>query len=248
MSAFIGVSNEICVNLFSRSIALSCLVLAGCAGSVKPQASSDLTLTRNVDLPTPSRPDQASATRQYLVGPADKLRVDVYALDDMTREVQVDSAGYISVPIAGSIDVNGRTPQEVAAAIEGKLRAAYVRDPQVSVNLVEVASQMVTVDGEVKEPGLYPVSAHMTLMRVIAAAKGTTEFRDLKNVVILRTLGKQRMAGVYNLSAIRAGRYGDPQIFPNDVVLVGDSAALKLLHDVIQISPAVLAPLIYIIR
>src|SRR3546814_12026329 len=88
----------------------------------------------------------------------------------------------------------------------------YVRNPQVTVNIKSSVSQVVTVDGEVKEPGLYPVTNQMTLMRVIASAKGLSEFAKQEQVVILRTVDNQRMAGLYDISAIRLGAYADPQI------------------------------------
>lgn len=223
-------------------------MLTSCAGGIRPKASGDLTLTTDAELPAPAMTDQSSMTRPYQVGPGDKLRIDVYALDDLSREVTVDSSGWISFPISGALEVNGMSPRQIAAAIGARLSAGFVRDPQVSVNLVDVASQMVTVDGEVKDPGLYPVGTHTSLMRVIAAAKGTTEFSNPRNVVIVRTIGTKRYAGVYNLVSIRSGKYPDPQIYSNDVVLVGDSSAKKVLHDFIQLSPAVLTPLVLLLN
>ncbi|WP_204301713.1 SLBB domain-containing protein, partial [Stenotrophomonas maltophilia] len=73
--------------------------------------------------------------------------------------------------------------------------------PQVVVNIKSSVSQVATVDGQVVEPGLYPVTNQMTLMRVIASAKGLTEFARQEDVVILRTVNGQRMAGLYNIDA-----------------------------------------------
>ncbi len=79
------------------------------------------------------------------------------------------------------------------------------------------------------EPGLYPVTNQMTLMRVIASAKGLTEFARQEDVVILRTVNGQRMAGLYNIDAIRRGVYPDPPIYANDVIAVGDLRAAPLV-------------------
>lgn len=211
-------------------------------------ASDTLVLASDAELPVPGGADQVAATREYLVGPADKLRIDAYPLEDLSREVLVDSAGWISFPLVGQLRVSGKSPSEITLLIEERLRSAYVRDPQVSVNVVEAASQVVIVDGEVTEPGLYPISNHTSLMRVIAGAKGLSEFSNPKNVVVLRTIGQKQYAGVYNLNSIRAGRYEDPKIYSNDVVLVGESAGKRVLQNLIQISPAVLAPMIYLLR
>src|SRR3546814_7431285 len=91
-------------------------------------------------------------------------------------------------------------------------------------------SQVVTVDGEVKEPGLYPVTNQMTLMRVIASAKGLSEFAKQEQVVILRTVDNQRMAGLYDIAAIRQGAYADPAVYANDVVIIGDSPQRRLFR------------------
>ncbi|WP_196782026.1 hypothetical protein, partial [Salmonella enterica] len=73
----------------------------------------------------------------------------------------------------------------------------------------------------------------MTLMRAVATAKGTTEFAKLDDVVIFRTVNGQKMAALYNLKAIRQGAYDDPEVFANDVVVVGDSPARRLFKDIL---------------
>ncbi|MBC7042118.1 polysaccharide export protein, partial [Salmonella enterica subsp. enterica serovar Enteritidis] len=80
---------------------------------------------------------------------------------------------------------------------------------------------------------LYPVNGRMTLMRAVATAKGTTEFAKLDDVVIFRTVNGQKMAALYNLKAIRQGAYDDPEVFANDVVVVGDSPARRLFKDIL---------------
>jgi polysaccharide export outer membrane protein len=150
--------------------------------------------------------------------------------------------------LAGIIEAAGRTPAEVENEIEARLRGRYIRDPQVTVNLKETVSQVITVDGQVKEPGLYPVIGKMTLMRAVATAKGTAEFAKLEDVVIFRTVNGEDMAALYNLSAIRRGSYSDPEVFANDVVVVGDSKARRLFKDALQIVPALATPLILLLN
>src|SRR3546814_8477883 len=121
-------------------------------------------------------------------------------------------------------------------------------NPQVTVNIKSSVSQVVTVDGEVKEPGLYPVTNQMTLMRVIASAKGLSEFAKQEQVVILRTVDNQRMAGLYDISAIRLGAYADPPVYANDVVIIGDSPQRRLFRDVVSLAPLLAAPLVAVLR
>jgi polysaccharide export outer membrane protein len=84
----------------------------------------------------------------------------------------------------------------------------------------------------------------MTLMRAIATAKGLDEFANQSDVVVFRTVEGQKLAALYNLKAIRRGAYEDPEIFANDVVVVGDSSARRLFRDIIQASPLLTTPLI----
>lgn len=196
-------------------------------------------------LPLPDRQDIASEERPYLIGPFDKLLIDVFGIDELSeREVQTDASGRISFPLAGTVEAAGRTPAEVEGILEERLRAAFVRDPQVTVNLKETVSQVVTVDGQVVEPGLYPVVGRMTLMRAVATAKGASEFAKLDDVVVFRTVKGQNYAALYNLGAIRRGAYPDPDIFANDVVVVGDSKARRIFKDVLQVVPLLTGPLI----
>lgn len=223
--------------------------LAGCAGTPPPQPSDQLTvLPDSQGLPAPNREDLTAADRPALIGPLDTIEVDVFNVPDLSREMQVDASGRISMPLVGTIDARGKTAGELASAIEDALRGRYVRNPEVTVNIKSSVSQVVTVDGQVAEPGLYPVTNQMTLMRVIASARGMTEFARVEEVVILRTVDNQRMAGLYDLGAIRRGAYADPPIYANDVVVVGDSPARRLFRDVIATAPLVVAPLVAILR
>jgi len=188
------------------------------------------------DLPPPSTADVA--VRQYQVGPLDQLDVDVYGIEALSkREIVVDAAGRFSFPLIGDVAAAGKTPSQIQNEIAARLREKHVRDPQVSVNVRETRSQVVTIDGEVKEPGIYPVLGRMTLMRAVASAKGVSEVARLDDVVVFRTVRGQRMAALYNLRAIRNGMYADPEIFPNDIVMVGDSPARRIFKDVIQVAP-----------
>ncbi|MHA6317715.1 polysaccharide biosynthesis/export family protein [Altererythrobacter sp. CAU 1778] len=200
-------------------------------------------------LPEPSSTDILQENRPYLIGPFDKLVIDVFGIEELSqREVQADVGGRLSFPLVGTIDASGKTPAELENEIEARLRAAYVRDPQVTVNLKETVSQVVTVDGQVGRPGLYPVVGRMTLMRAVATAQGTSEFAKLDDVVVFRTVDGQRYAALYNLKAIRRGNYADPEIFANDVVIVGDSQARRLFRDLLQVAPLLTSPLIVALR
>jgi polysaccharide biosynthesis/export protein len=230
-------------------IIMLALVASGCAGKTVLGGSPNVKVSQSGELPAPERADLFEQNRPYLIGPFDKLVIDVFGIEELSRkEVQTDAGGRISFPLAGIIETAGKTPGELEDIIEERLRGEFVRDPQVTVNLKETVSQVITVDGQVKEPGLYPVVGRMTLMRAVATAKGTDEFAKLDDIVIFRTVQGQRMAALYNLKAIRRGQYNDPEVFANDVVVVGDSSARRLFKDILQIAPLLSTPIIVLLQ
>jgi polysaccharide biosynthesis/export protein len=233
------------------SIPLLCLALAtaGCSSHEPIRSSGNLTVVpEQTTLPPPGRSDLTAADRPALIGPLDTIEVSVFGIPDLDREMQVDASGRIAMPLAGTIDARGKTAEELAASIETALRTRYVRNPQVTVNIKSSVSQVVTIDGSVVEPGLYPVTNQMTLMRVVASAKGLTEFARQDDVVILRTVGDRRMAGLYNIAAIRRGAYDDPPVYANDVIVVGDSPQRRLFRDLVSLAPVLAAPLIAVLQ
>ena len=233
-----------CLRTFG--FAFTALTISACGTKVEPLTSSPtVTAVQSGELPTPPAEDSKSNLRSYRIGALDKLAIQVYGLPDLSlKEIQTDASGRISVPLAGSIEAGGRTPAEVEQLIEDRLRAEYVRHPEVTVNLLDAVSETVTVDGQVEKPGVYPVLARMTLMQAVASASGTTDDAKLDDVVVFRTVEGQRYAALYNIKSIRRGLYQDPNIYPHDIVIVGDSPARRLFRDVLQVVPLLTTPLV----
>jgi polysaccharide export outer membrane protein len=233
------------------AMALCCLT-AGCAaaplGPVRGpdgQLSSRVQVISASELPPPSHADLSGPARPYLIGPFDTLTIDVFGIEELSRrEIRADAAGRISFPLAGTIDAAGSTPAQLEDQIEQRLRERHIRDPQVTVNLKETVSRVITVDGQVRQPGLYPVVGRMTLMRAVATAHGLSEYARQDDVVVFRTVDGQQLAALYNLQAIRRGTYEDPEVFANDVVIVGDSPARRIFRDALQLLPLLSTPLI----
>lgn len=225
------------------------LAVSGCGRPQPIRSNGSLSVVEgSIELPAPVRADLTAADRPALIGPLDTIEVDVFGIPELRREMQVDASGRIAMPLAGTIDARGKTAQELANEIEAALKTRYVRDPEVTINIKSSVSQVVTIDGQVAEPGLYPVTNQMTLMRVIASAKGLSEFARQEDVVILRTVGGKRMAGLYNVAEIRRGTYEDPMIYANDVIIVGDSPQRRMFRDLVSLSPLIAAPLIAVLQ
>ncbi len=224
------------------------LLVAGCGNPNELNSSPYLTVEQGA-LPPPTLQDIAPAPREYVLAPRDYVSVTVFNLPQMSLErVQVDNSGNLAVPLAGTLFANGKTPEQLSREIEGRLRRAFVRNPNVAINLLETESQLVSVDGEVRRPGQYPVLGRMTLTDAVSSAQGASQFADLDYVVVFRTIEQQRYAALYDLRAIRSGLAENPEIYSGDTILVGESRARRIFSDVLAASPLLVTPVISILQ
>jgi polysaccharide export outer membrane protein len=171
----------------------------------------------------PPQPEPAEVARgEAQIAPYDKLEIKVFQVDDLSGQFQVNSAGQISYPLIGLVSAAGKTPAQLSQVITAQLGAKYLRSPKVQVNITEAAAveQTVTIDGSVKEPGAHPIKGTTTLMRAVALAKGLGDNANPKRIVVFRTIDGQRLAGGFDLTAIRRAQAEDPIIYPNDIVIV----------------------------
>lgn len=218
-----------------RNLVLLLLIMlgaavGGCASNpTLGQGSSAVRVTTS--LPPPDPAAMAVDLSNYRIGPLDVIRVEVFGAPELTREAEVDAAGNFSVPLAGAIQAAGRTPAELSSAIGQQLQGRYLKNPQISVNIVKAKAKTFTVDGAVKAPGNYPIVGKMTLQQAIATAQGADQVANLNNVVVFRTVNNQKTAALFSVKDIRAGRLEDPQIYGNDIVIVGESAARRFFRD-----------------
>ncbi len=205
-------------------------------------------MVRGKALPAPSRSDTAASSVDYVIGPLDKLSISVLGLEELSRdEILVDAGGNLGVPLVGTVHAGGLSPTELATIIAEGLRAKKVRDPRVTVSMAEIVSQLVAVEGEVKQPGLFRMEGRMSLLRAIAKAEGPTEFARTNEVLIFRTVAGQRLVGVYDLRALRSGTYNDPQVFADDLIVVGDSPKRRIFKTLIE-GAALLSPLVILLQ
>lgn len=205
------------------------VVLSGCATGTKPVRSTEYaTLAAQGKLPPPDTTTAAGAyigVPDYRIGPLDQIEVSVFQVPDLSRTVRVNSAGEISLPMIGAVLAGGKTVGELEQAIADKLRESFLQDPQVSVFIQEFASQRVTVEGSVAQPGIKSLTGKTTLLQLIAMSGGLTKMADPEKIIVFRNIEGQRMVALFNLVDIRSGLAEDPQIYGDDVVVVDDSRA-----------------------
>lgn len=211
-------------------IAALAIGASACAsgGGLDP-SSSAVAVTSS--LPPPDATTSSVDFTNYRIGPSDQLSIEVFGAPELKRESEVDAAGNLSLPLIGTVAAGGRTPREVSDTIAAQLRGRYIRDPQVTVNIVKANPQTITVDGAVRQPGIYPITGRMTLQQAVASAKGADDLANLNSVVVFRTVNNRRMAALFSLKEIRAGRMTDPAVYGNDVVVVGENATRRFFRD-----------------
>jgi polysaccharide export outer membrane protein len=114
----------------------------------------------------------AEAQGPYRLASGDRLRIIVFGQDNLSNIYAVDGAGRISMPLIDTVDAQGRTTQQLERAIEGKLRAGFLREPKVSVEVD--AYRPFFVLGEVTNSGQFPYVNGMTVQTAVAIAGGFT--------------------------------------------------------------------------
>lgn len=172
----------------------------------------------------------------YKIGPFDVVEVTVFKVPELSKVVQISEAGTVNYPLLGEVPAIGRTPRELEVSLAKALAAKYLQNPQVSVYVKEYNSQRVTMEGEVKKPGIYPMQGGATLLQAIALAGGVDAASD-NTVLILRSDRGRRSAAKFELDDIRAGKSEDPKLRPGDVVVAGKSAIKEGFGTILKALP-----------
>ena len=147
----------------------------------------------------------------YRLDAGDKLRVVVYGQEGLTNSYAIDAGGAITMPLIGAVAARGRTPAGLAADISAKLRAGYIREPSVAVEVE--AYRPFFILGEVAAPGQYPYVPNMTVESAVAIAGGFSPRARRDSVTLTHNDGAGSMRVVVPLGTA---------ISPGDTVLVGE--------------------------
>jgi polysaccharide export outer membrane protein len=173
----------------------------------------------------------------YKIAPMDKLAIKVFRMSDLSGEYDVDLAGNISLPLIGQLTAANLTTEQLDEQLTQKLGAKYLEHPDVGVAIKASTAHVVTVDGAVREGGSFPVGGTVSLIQAIAMAKRTADDANARRVAVFRTIGGQRQAAAFDLTAIRRGQAPDPQIYPGDIVVVDGSSVKAAQKQILQSIP-----------
>jgi len=127
---------------------------------------------------------------EYVIGVDDVLNVIVWRNEAFSRTVRVRPDGKITLPLIDDIAAAGLTPGGLRRVITQSL-AEYVDTPKGTVIVQETNSAKITILGEVRKPGVYPLKAHMTMFDAVALAEGFSDFASPNQIVILRNNGAE---------------------------------------------------------
>ena len=176
-------------------------------------------------------------TSEYRIGSGDVVRITVWGHEDLSKDYQVDEAGFVLFPLLGRVEARGATVGALAALLTERLGKDYLVDPQVFVTVKEYQSQRVQVLGEAQKPGLFYLTGRTTLVEVLSRAGGLTSYAG-REVLIVRGGGEAtppRAVLRANLEKLQAGDTSEDLRLENgDIVIVprAQSAFFFVLGEV----------------
>lgn len=191
------------------AIAFAVALLAGCGASYPPAPEK-----------------AASPDYQYLIGPLDTLQITVWRNPELSTTVPVRPDGKVSVPLVEDLSAIGKSPTQLARDVE-KAMSRFIRDPVVTILVTQFNGpygEQVRVVGEATRPQALPYRQKMTLLDVMIAVGGLTDFADGNNASVLRTSEGGRQYRVRLKDLIRRGDVSaNVEIKPGDVVIIPQS-------------------------
>lgn len=162
----------------------------------------------------------------YVIGPGDNLNIVVWRNPELSMSVPVRPDGKISAPLVDELLVQGKNSVEVAREIEKQL-GKYVRDPVVTVmvtNFVGPFSEQIRVVGEAAKPQFLPFKQHMTVLDVMIAVGGLTDFADGNGATILRSSEGNKIYSVALKDLLKRGDVSkNVEMRPGDILIIPQS-------------------------
>lgn len=122
---------------------------------------------------------------EYRLGTDDEIRLTVFGHDDLSGQFIVSNSGTVSLPLIGEVQAAGLTITDFIAEAESSLKDGYLKEPRVSAQVLNFRPYYIL--GEVNQPGEYPYSTDLTVLKAIATAGGFT-YRANKREIMIKTI------------------------------------------------------------
>jgi protein involved in polysaccharide export with SLBB domain len=172
------------------------------------------------------QPNLPAPVETSSLGPGDVFEVAVYDEPAMSKPYKVAPNGTIDFPLIGTLEVEGKEPQEIADLIKTSLKERQIlKNPSVSVLVKEVNSKKVAVFGQVQKPGQFPMAEGMTVVQAISLAGGFTGIADRDRVTLNRKVSAKKVIRVvFSVAAITEGKMNDIPLQAGDTLYVEERA------------------------
>ncbi len=191
------------------------LFISGCTKSTLPQATTRASLTTSID------------DYKYLIGPGDNVNIFVWRNPEVSGSFIVRPDGMITTSLVEDLQVSGKTPTGLAREIEKEL-SKYIRDPIVTVSVASFSgpfSEQVRVIGEATSPQAISYQEDMSLLDLMVAVGGITDFADGDNAKLIRVVnGVQKEYTVQIDKLIKEGDISaNVDILPGDILIIPEA-------------------------
>jgi polysaccharide export outer membrane protein len=205
-----------------RLLALLLTVLIGTAGSSPGQEATPPSAPPKK--PGEAAPVESDSSNHRLV-PGDSIEVRVFQEPDLDTKVTLSKDGRAALPLVGEVALARLTSTQAAAAIAERYKKGYLKNPRITVSIVDYARQRFTILGAVTKPGSYffPTGETLTLLQVIGMAGGYTRAANPSKVTVRRGGTQGRTIEVDAKKLARANEGPPFRIEPGDIITVAES-------------------------
>lgn len=224
------------------SAIFSLLLITGCASVETARDSlgkNDISSISGyvTEFPEVSVNQIAGSTPEDVFKIGDTAEIDVYGVDSLSNTYVIDRNGNISFPLIGTIQVANMSTVELQQALTQRYGERYLQSPSINVKIDAKDLGRFVVDGAVNKPGVFDINRIVKLTEAIALAQGLSEDTNGSKVFIIRSIAGERKILQADMRAIRKIGANDPQIIPNDVVFIEDSAGRVAFREFLQTVP-----------
>ncbi len=184
--------------------------------------------------------NQAPAIVSDRVSSGDILDVNVFKVPDLSaKALTVESSGTISLPLVGTVAIGGLSIAQAEQKITKRL-TEFMQAPQVSISRTNKAvEKRVTVEGEVRTPGVFPIKGNLSFLQAIALAQGLSDVGDSRTVYFYRDGSRH----IVNLDLVRNGTIKDPILRGDDRIVVMKDSAKVQEKKFLEFAPVITSPL-----
>jgi len=151
-------------------------------------------------------PTSTTVSDDFIIGLQDVLSINVWKEPELSvKEVMVRPDGKISLPLVGDLQASGFTPRQLQDKISERMKE-FVAAPNITVVVLKIGSQSVSIVGQVAKPGVYYLGAPMTVLELLARAGGFREEAKTKKIAIVRQDGNKTNHFSFNYNEVSNGR------------------------------------------